>query len=283
MIRKLSASQASSSAEVEAPSDPPAASDSASRAEAEAFRPDLPSFRGPLDLLLYLIHKNEVDIFDIPISLILEQYLAHLDELRRRGDLKLQEAGEFMVMSARLMEIKSRLLLPVVADESEDEALEVELVDPRESLVEQLLEYQDLKDRAVGLEQSYEQRSQRYERALVDPVDEEEPLLDLSKVSAWDLGTALMRVLELASEREHVAVIEVEDEPIEVSMERVEEALVQGRGRIAFEEAFDIQRGRKIVISTFLAILELAKRGRLSIEQASPFDRIYLCARDLLA
>ena len=126
MIRRVEDSQ---------PSVPPAVA-----GEADAhFKPSLDVYSGPLDLLLYLIHKNEVDILDIPIARILDQYLEHLRILERSGQLDLFEAGEFLVMAARLMEIKSRMLLPNAPSVDDDEPLEEELVDPRRSLVEQLL------------------------------------------------------------------------------------------------------------------------------------------------
>ena len=102
------------------------------------FHPQLGSYFGPLDLLLYLIHQDEIDIFDIPITLILDQYLEHVEALQSQGRLDLEEAGAFLVMASRLMEIKSRLLLPATSTEGDEELLEEEVVDPRTSLVEQL-------------------------------------------------------------------------------------------------------------------------------------------------
>ena len=117
----------------------------------DGFCTELEEYSGPLELLLYLIHKNEIDILDIPIAVVLGQFLGHVSEAQKRGQLDLLSAGEYLVMSARLIEIKSRMLSPQLLDE-EDDLLEEELEDPRKHLVEQLLEYRDFKERALLLQ-----------------------------------------------------------------------------------------------------------------------------------
>ena len=138
------------------PSLPPAAESAPFEIDdsSSAFHARLSEFGGPLDLLLYLIHKNEVDIFDIPIAEILGQYLEHIRVLQKNGLLRLNEAGEFLVMAARLMEIKSKMLLPAPEIE-QDEVLEEELEDPRRSLVVELLAYRETKERAILLESAF--------------------------------------------------------------------------------------------------------------------------------
>jgi len=154
------------------------------------FRADLESFRGPLDLLLYLIRKEEIEIVEIPISRITKQYLAFLDILKQ---IDPNACGEFLVMSAKLMEIKSKMLLPEVpVEEGEEEELE----DPRLELVLQLLEYKKYKERALILERMVHDHGLRFERTEEDVPDlDSAPMpLSLGKVSIWDLLTAFQRV-----------------------------------------------------------------------------------------
>ena len=243
------------------------------------FRPRLRTFAGPLDLLLYLIQKHEVDIFDIPISEVLEQYLSHLGMLERNGLLDLLDAGEFLVMASRLMEIKSRMLLPDV-DACDDELLEEELEDPRLSLVEQLLEYREIKERAVLLEESHCQRSQRYER-LAGDLPELEHTLDLTESSTWDLCAAFDRVIAEAR-RDRTKVIPFDDTPVEVIIQGIQERLEAApEGRLRFRELFTPDMGLAYLISHFLALLEMARMQMLYVTQDSEFGEIMLTRRVL--
>ncbi len=251
--------------------------DSASEDSGESrFKPQLDAYAGPLDLLLYLIHKNEVDILDIPISTILDQYLEHLRWLDANDKLDLFEAGEFLVLAARLMEIKSRLLLPNTGTGEEEEVLEEELIDPRHSLVEQLLEYKEIKERAILLEDVYRRRSLRYERPPEDLPEALPDTLDLGSVSVWDLAAALQRALADAAVRERVAIIEVEDRPIEEVMHEVRTKLTIASGTLSFSELFDPSLGRRGLIGYFLAVLELCKVRILTVEQSDPHGEIQL-------
>jgi len=113
----------------------------------DGFCTELEQYSGPLELLLYLIHRNEIEILDIPVAQVLEQFLAHVTAAQQASTLDLGQAGDYLVMGARLFEIKCRMLSPDLI-EAEDDLLEEELEDPRQSLVEQLLDYRDFKERA---------------------------------------------------------------------------------------------------------------------------------------
>lgn len=261
-----------------APVAPPAANVESARADEPVapFRTRLDSYAGPLDLLLYLIHKNEVDLLDIPIALILDQYLKHIHELDAHSQLDLREAGEYLLMAGRLMEIKSRLLLPVEPSD-EDEVLDVELEDPRISLVEQLLEYREIKERAGALEDVYRERSLRYERPPADLPPPPPDTLDLDGTNLFDLAAALERVLSEAAARDRVAVIAIEDVPIEETMHEVRLRMQAKPGhRCRFEDVFDVSHGVRAVIRTFLAVLEMAKLKVLRVSQSAEFEGIEL-------
>lgn len=280
MIRKAEPGQTpppeSESANVDSPADGAAATAEVS------FHPELTTFSGPLDLLLYLIHKNEVDILDIPIAEILEQYLEHLKRLERHGLLRLNEAGDFLVMAARLMEIKSRMLLPVAPGE-EDEILEEELNDPRLSLVEQLLEYRETKERASLLADVERRRALAYDR----PPTELPPLppdtLELQDTTFWDLCSAFQRVLDEAQLRaESVHVVELEELPMENVIEAIQARFETSEpAEIRFGELFDPNLGPRTLIAYFLAVLEMARLRLLYIRQDAAFEEILITRRVL--
>lgn len=229
-------------------------------------RVSLDVFEGPLDLLLHLIKKNEVAIADIPVARITEQYLAYLDMMR---DLDLDIAGEYLVMAATLVLIKSRMLLPAAEDEPEEEA------DPRADLVRQLLEYQRYREAALALA----------ERPLLQrDVFAREPVADVEgagadpgprlRVSPWDLLAALQAVLRRARpEPVHEVVVE------RVSLrDRAERLLARLRHErtVAFESLFDEAATRLEIVVTFLALLELMRLGGVRAVQSALFDRIVI-------
>ena len=233
------------------------------------FRAALDTYRGPLDLLLYLIKRDEVDVFDIPIARIIEQYQVFLDVLK---DVDPNACGEFLVMAAHLMEIKSKLLLP-----REELAEEEDLEDPRIELVRQLLEYKKYKERAMLLEKKIEERRRRYERPEIplggEDLSDAAPL-QFGNVSVWDLLTAFHRIQIALGQRVPHRVI-LQDRPIEEYIGAVETYLSGAPGRTArFEELFSGARDRLEAIGFLLAILELAKERRLSFEQPDLFGPI---------
>ncbi len=228
----------------------------------------LARFEGPLDLLLHLIKRDEIDIYDIPILHITQQYLAYIDLMRA---LDLDVAGEFLVMAATLMRIKAKMLLPLPAvGEEEDEG------DPREELVQRLVEYRQFKEAAGTLKLKEEDRRQLFERGMVPGEDEAGPL-PLAPASLFDLLDALNRVMSRLPE---AAVYEVQGDAydVEEKMSAIASAVAE-RGSVSFTELLIRCRARAEMIVTFIALLELVKLGQVVVAQAEAFDDITILAR----
>ncbi|AKJ64272.1 segregation and condensation protein A [Kiritimatiella glycovorans] len=241
-------------------------------AESKEYKVRLEIFEGPLDLLLYLIKKNELDIYDIPIETITRQYIEYL-ELMRILDLEI--AGEFLVMAATLMMIKSRMLLPE-DDRAEEE--EEEEDDPRWDLVRQLVEYKKFKDAAGYLEGREEEQGDVFgpegEHLELGP----QPEVAFSDVGIFDLISALNEALERAEPEE---VAEIFAEPCSVA-DMVDEVLREtGGGReIELRSLFTGRKSRQEMVCTFLAVLELIKLNELVAEQEAHFGRIVIRRRE---
>jgi len=229
------------------------------------YRVELDIFRGPMDLLLWLVKHNEIEIHDIPIARIAEQFRTYLDVIEF---IDVEWAGEFLVMAATLMEIKSRLLLP------RPEELAAEDDDPRLELVKQLIEYKKYKEAAALLEQQAEKQLTRLPR-LADERPEFDPALQpLRKVELWDLVSAFGRLM-----RETIALepkqIVMDETPIQVHMERILERLRQ-LGRVSFADLFTPPHTRGRLLGIFLAILELIKGRQIQAEQPEPFGEVWI-------
>ncbi len=232
-----------------------------------AYEIALPIFEGPLDLLLYLIRKNEVDIYDIPIALITRQYLEALEVMKA---LDLDVAGDFLTLAATLLRIKSRMLLPRLAEEGEEE-------DPRRDLVLQLVEYRKFKEAARKMAQSEEKQRLLFNRPLI-PVegpggDGKEDLAPKGDVA--DLVAALQALLERIQDDRLYEIIG-EDVSVEERMEHVLRLLDERREEVRFEELFAGARRRIILVATFMAILELARLTKLAIRQEALFGEIWV-------
>jgi segregation and condensation protein A len=229
------------------------------------YRVELDSFRGPLDLLLYLVKRDEVDVRDIPIARVTEQYL---DYLRVLELIDVERVGDFLVVAATLMEIKSRLLLPRA-----DEALE-EDADPRRELVRQLLEYKKFKDAASLLEVRAERQLSRLPREAAPPPTPGPAEQPLHHVELWDLVSAFGRLMRetLALQPQQIL---ADQTPIHVYMGQIE-ARLAAEPRLEFAALFAPPYSRGRLIGLFLAILELVKGRRVVAEQVGPFDRIWL-------
>lgn len=227
----------------------------------------LPIFEGPLDLLLFLIRKNEINIHDIPIVDVTRQYLAIL---RQMENLDLEVAGEFFVMASTLMYIKSRVLVPKEKRAREEDA-EEEDGDPRWELVQQLLEYRSFKEAAGQLEDLVAENADRLPRKVgrADP-DEEAPLKPSDQIEVWN---AFNRVLRRLADR--IVVGEIEDDPITVA-ERMEFVLdrLRSRGGFRFSELFTGPYTLNTLAATFLAVLELTRVGKVEIRQDVAFGDI---------
>jgi segregation and condensation protein A len=230
------------------------------------YQVELETFRGPLDLLLYLVKRNEVDICNIPIAQVAEQYLEYLNVLQM---IDVEWAGEFLVMAATLMEIKSKLLLPRGPEELAEED------DPRLELVRQLIEYKKYKDAAALLEAQAEKQQARLPRLPVEIPGPPDPAQQpLQRVELWDLVSAFGRLM-----RETLALqpkqIVMDETPIHVHVEHILEQL-RGGQRIAFADLFTPPHNRGRLLGLFLAILELIKAGQVLAEQLEPFGMITL-------
>lgn len=245
------------------------------RSPGDAFRIALPNFEGPLDLLLHLIREHRVDIFDIPLALIVEKYLEYLERMR---ELNLDIAGEFLVMASTLAHLKSRMLLPRqdVAPDQVGEALVVEEAgDPRAELVRRLLDYQKYKDSAEQLaKQDLLGRDVFTRNVPLEEVPIPEEEVGLQEFSVLKLIEALDRVLErLMPKPQHEVVLERLS--LSEATLRVVERL-RGQEQVTFVSLFPEGSTRQEIVITFLAILEMVKRRLIRVRQDEPLKDIIL-------
>jgi segregation and condensation protein A len=226
-------------------------------------------FEGPLDLLLYLIRKNEIDIYNIPISLITEQYLQYLELMR---SLNLDLAGEYLLLASTLIHIKSRLLLPPAEGEEEEE----EGGDPRAELVRQLIEYQAFKEAALQLaarpllERDVFTRGAAEERPAEAPAEMERDI----EVDVFELVAAFRRIVAALDPSEDLA-FDTEKMSLADRISEIME-LLSRQGQLTFEELLGEGRERRRIVYSFLAILELMKLRMIRAFQTGPFGTIRL-------
>jgi segregation and condensation protein A len=224
----------------------------------------LEGFEGPLDLLLHLIQKNELDIFNIPIALVTEQYLEYLQLMKV---LNLDIAGEYLLMASTLLHIKSKMLLPKSSEGEEEEE-----EDPRAELVRRLLEYQKYKQAAGELEKRPMLDRDVFIR-LIPLEGGEEPEEERIEVSLLGLIEAFRQVLErVKSESVHEVILE--HLSVEDKIEELLGLLESEKRSMVFHRLFPEQASRKVIIITLLAILELVKMRRIRIFQLGPFETI---------
>jgi segregation and condensation protein A len=235
------------------------------------YRVNLDIFAGPLDLLLYLVRKEEVDIYDIPIAKITDQYLRYLEILKT---LDMDLAGDFLVMAATLMEIKSAMLLPKAEpDQLQDE----DLKDPRAELIRQLLEYKKFKDAANLLAAAADEHKQRFSRpdTITDRLKGDAGVeVDLDQVSVWDLLEAfdvICKATGVISDTRHIK----DDTPIDLYQIEVLHRL-QMEGPLPFERIFESRPSRAVMVGLFLALLELIREKLVWAEQPKSSCDIYL-------
>jgi len=222
-------------------------------------------FEGPMDLLLHLIKKDNLDIYDINISEITSQYLKYLDVMK---DLNLEVAGEFLVMASTLMQIKARQLLPSQVPTSEDEG-----PDPAKELVQKLVEYQKFKEASKFLETNFEKfKDNFYKTAPVFNAAER-----VLNVQLFDLLAAVRRAFERLEEREHADLLKIEEFPIEGKMDKIM-LLVNERPWVLLDDIFRGETKKRGVITCFMALLELLKIGMIYARQDGQNQeiRIYL-------
>ena len=237
-------------------------------------------FEGPLDLLLHLIEKNKVNIYDIPIVEITNQYMEYIQEMERSTSM--ESMSEFLVMAATLLKIKSRMLLPKEEKEEEE--------DPREELVQRLVEYKmcryaagELKDMSVDAEKVFykPETIPKEIREYEEPIRPSEIVGD---VTLEKLNQVFQMVMRRKKDREdpvrsRFGKIEKEKYKVEDRMRDIRRQ-IQGLRRINFCTLLDIQPTKEMVIVTFLAVLELMKVGQVTVSQESNFGEIYMDAAD---
>lgn len=231
------------------------------------FRVQIDVFRGPLDLLLYLVRKHEIDVVDLPIALVTEQYLEYLDVLEA---LDVDGVGEFIEMASTLIEIKSRMVLPRGGEEQEA------VDDPRQDLVRQLLEYKKYKDAASILEERSRVWHDHFGRLADDaptsgPDASEQPIRE---VELWDLVSAFHRVVRERQAASGPSIV-YDDTPIHVYMERIH-AQLHERGQLALSEVFVAGQHKSSLVGMFLAVLELVRHHSIRTEQEGLFGEVWL-------
>ncbi len=232
-----------------------------------SFRVDLDTFRGPLDLLLYLVRKHEVEVVDIPIAQITTQFLDYLAVLEQ---LDVNAVGDFLEVASTLIEIKSRLVLPHGYEDEE------ELDDARHYLVERLLEYKRFKDAASILEERGRAWQERFPRLSNDLPPRERDLADepIHELELWDLVSAFGRVMR-ESQAGQAPNIVYDETPIQVYMQRIH-AQLRDRPRLAFSELFQQGMHKSTLIGMFLALLELVKHHGVRAEQDEPHGELWI-------
>lgn len=241
------------------------------------YRVNLDIFAGPLDLLLYLVRKDEVDIYDISISRITDQYIRYIEMLK---SLDIDLAGDFLVMAATLMQIKSAMLLP----KADPEQIELDdFTDPRAELIRQLLEYKKFKDAANLLNAAADEQKTRFSRPataieqLKGPGQEGiERSVDIDQVSVWDLLEAFDSIMSATGSNVDISHIP-DDTPIDLYQIEILHRL-QTEGPMSFERLFDPKAGRAMMIGLFLALLELIRETLVWAKQEVPLGSIFLKA-----
>ena len=227
----------------------------------DEYRVRLDSFEGPLDLLLYLVQKEEVDVHDIPVSRILEKYL---EALRAAETLDLERAGEFLVMASTLLSLKSAMLLPGGVDDIG------EVVDPRDDLVKQLIEYRRVKESGQALRSLQEEASLRWPRGRSPepelPAEDAPGPPGVREATLYDVFAAFHRLLRETRADEPRRIV-YDDVPMEEHVARILGTLGSAGGRAGLLALLVARRDRAFVLGTFLAVLELMKEGRLLARQ----------------
>lgn len=237
------------------------------------------AFEGPLDLLLHLINRLEIDIYDIPVAQITEQYLMYIKTM---NELKLDVASEFLVMAATLLALKSKMLLPKHEEELDDLDSDINYEeDPRDELVERLIEYRKFKEAAQDLKSLEEERGLMFTKPpsdLSDFAKEKQPEKSEINVTLYDMLAAFQKLLRRKKlQRPMSTRITRQEISIETRMSEIMVELKQFTGRKNFNELFPHPAKEHIVV-TFLAILELIKRKEIDVEQSENFGDIFVHA-----
>lgn len=237
-----------------------------------SYEVKLDAFEGPLDLLLHLIHRLEIDIYDIPMADLTLQYMEHI---RAMQVLELNEASEYLVMAASLLAIKSKMLLPIHEGEFDEDDLSVDMNDPRDELVNRLIEYRKFKEAAEVLQQLEEQRAQVFTRAPSDLTDYQ-TTKQLSafdeQLNVYDMLGAFQKMMRRKQLKAPLATrIARQELSVKDQMKSVYHTLKSRGGSCSFFELFPSEDKPTLVV-TFLSLLELMKRQMVFVEQQHNFD-----------
>lgn len=254
----------------------------------DEYRVQLEAYHGPLDLLLYLVKRHEIDLYDIPIAQLTDQYLEHLNQIKQ---IDVERAGDFLVMAATLLEIKSRMLLPGPEDDQPALAGALNELDPRYELVQQLLAYKQFKDAAMQLEQRRQLWQQRYalqpghllkqeddiaqrdEQVGAEPIE-----IDLEDANVLDLCQAFARIMELIGAGPATHEIIYDDTPIALHAADILDRLgrdAQG-GSMTLQDIFVGRESRSEMLGLFLAMLELVRQRKVRVHQDPQTGQIHL-------
>ena len=226
---------------------------------------EIDQFQGPLDLLLYFIRRDEIDINDIPIAKITAEYLQIVEDMK---SMNLSVAGEFILMAATLMRIKSKMLLP--RPDLDDLG---EPIDPRTELVQQLIEYKKYKDIADNLSEKWEALSYQHERSLTQSIDDiEEEINYLKEISVFELAKHFKEVMDRAPE---INPYEVDLNTLDLSNKKqFILSSFDGRGILSFEHLLKSCKSKLEVVITFIALLDLVQQFKIAVFQSSLFEDI---------
>ncbi|MGA4516100.1 segregation/condensation protein A [Solibacillus silvestris] len=237
-----------------------------------SYEVKLDAFSGPLDLLLHLIHRLEIDIYDIPMAELTEQYIDHIHAMQT---LELNEASEYLVMAATLLAIKSRMLIPINENEIDAEELEIDEVDPREELVARLIEYKKYKEAAVQLQELETERGQVFTKAPADLSEfmpEEQLALFDQNVNVYDMLSAFQKLMRRKQLKKPLSTrIARQEISVKEQMRSVVNILKNAGGRVMFSQLFEAE-DKSMLVLTFLTLLELMKRQVIFVEQQNNFD-----------
>lgn len=215
------------------------------------FRVQLDNYSGPLDLLLYLVRKHEVDLGNLPVAEIADQFLQHVGVLEQ---IDVDAVGDFLDLASKLIEIKSQMVLP-----QPDIANSEEIEDPRQELVQRLLEFKKYRDAAQLLEERGREWRERYPRAANDlPTRVSSEPAPVTGVELWDLVSAFGRVLRDKLAKAETTSITYDDTPVHVYMQQID-SRVRSEGSVAFFDLFPAAVHKSILVGMFLALLELVR------------------------
>lgn len=245
-----------------------------------ALNVKIDTFEGPFDLLFHLIEKNQIDIYDIPIAELTEQYLDYIDKITEN---QLDLASEFLVMAATLLSIKSKMLLPSMPKqdvESELAVAEDDGVDPRRELMHKLLEYKKFKEIAMLLKKKEEKEELVFKKPPEDLSSMWTDDIPLAEITFEDLKSAFKSAMGKKKPEEKVSKITKDPMPLSRKVIEVYQKLRQ-KSKIFFSRLFDKKTPKLEIITTFLAVLELVKMKRINAVQEEQFGEIVLTCREV--